>query len=273
MAIIALTQHLGTRAFDLGRLTAERLGYRFLTTDELIAQSSHGFQVTPEQLVIVDVRRPHFWERLKTDTQRVVAFFRAALLKAMAANNLVVAVHTATCLLPECGCGLRVRLTGPFRQRAEQVAREEGLTPALAERRVRDYDREVRARAQTLFNYDLDDPANFSLVLNTFSMPLGIAASMLASLAIELDRNTSPEQWRRMRDAALEAEIRAQLMLHPKIGHAPVEVQCAEGAVHIHGPGLVPPWDDLVNQVVRQVEGVGSVEVIADEQPVTVRPA
>jgi osmotically-inducible protein OsmY len=76
-----------------------------------------------------------------------------------------------------------------------------------------------------------------------------------------------------MSDAALEAEIRAALILHPKIGHAPVEVQCAGGVVHISGPGLVPPWDDLVNKVVRGVDGVVSVEVVADEQPVTVRPA
>ena len=50
MAIIALTQHLGTRAFDLGRMTADRLGYRFLTADEIITQTSHIFKVTPEQL-------------------------------------------------------------------------------------------------------------------------------------------------------------------------------------------------------------------------------
>jgi cytidylate kinase len=273
MAIIALTQHLGTRAFDLGRLTAERLGYRFLTADELIAQTSRVYKVTPEQLVIVDERRPHFWERLKTDTHSLVTFFRAALLKEMAANNLVVTGRSVTHLLPECGCGLTVRLTGPFKERAQAVAREEGLTLPVAERRVRDYDRELRARIQTLFNYDLDDPANFSLVVNTFAMPLGTAASMLANVAIELDRGTRPEQWRRMSDAALEAEIRAALILHPKIGHAPVEVQCVGGTVHVSGPGLVPPWDDLVNEVVRGVVGVVSVEVVADEQPVTVRPA
>ncbi len=235
-------------------------------------QTSHIFKITPEQLVIVDERRPHFWERLKTDTYRLVAFFRALLLKEMAANNLVVIGRTVTHQLPD-GCGLRVRLTGPFKERAQEVAKEEGLTPAVAERRVRDYDREWRARAQTLFNYDMDDPANYSLVLNTFSMPLGTAASMLASLAIEFDRSTRPEQWLRMRNAALEAEVRAALILHPKIGHAPIEIQCAEGAVQINGPGLVPPWDDLVNEVVRQVDGVVSVEVIADEQPVTGRPA
>src|SRR5712692_3496848 len=273
MAIIAITQHLGTRGVELGRVAAETLGYRFLTSDELIAKTSQAYKVTPEQLVIVDERRPHFWERLKTDTQSLVAFFRAVLLKEMAANNLVVTGRSVTHLLPDCGCGVRVRLTGPFKERAQEVAREEGLTPAVAERRVRDSDREWRARVQTLFNYDLDDPANFSLVLNTFAMPLGTAASMLASLAIELDRSTRPEQWRRMRDAALAAEVRAALILHPKIGHAPIEVQCAEGAVQVNGPGLVPPWDDLVNEVVRQVDGVVSVEVIADEQPVTVRPA
>ncbi|HJU09538.1 MAG TPA: cytidylate kinase-like family protein [Candidatus Binataceae bacterium] len=272
MAIIALTQHLGTRAFELGRLTADRLGYRFLTADELIAQTSHFFKVTPDQLVIIDERRPHFWERLKTDTQQVVAFFRAALLKEMATNNLVVAGRSVTFMVPE-DCGLRVRLTGPFKERAQEIAREEGLAPAVAERRVRDYDREVRARIQTLFNYDLDDPANFSLVLNTFAMPLGMAASMLASLAIELDHGTRQEQWTRMRDSAIEAQIRAALLIHPKIGHAPVEVQCAHGAVQVNGPGLVPPWDDLVNEVVSQVDGVISVQVVADEQPVTVRPA
>jgi cytidylate kinase len=273
MAIIALTQHLGTRAFDLGRLTADRLGYRFLTADELIKQTSHVFKITPEQLVIVDERRPHFWERLKTDTYQVVAFFRAILLKEMAANNLVVTGRSVTHLMPDCGCGLRVRLTGPFKDRAQEVAREEKLSEPVAERRIRDYDRELRARIQTLFNYDLDEPANFSLVLNTFAMPLGTSASMLAALARDLDRGTRPEEWQRMRDAALEAEVRAALILHPKIGHAPVEVQCAGGVVHINGPGLVPPWDELVNEVVRQVDGVLSVEVIADEQPVTVRPA
>jgi len=273
MAIIALTQHVGTRAFDLGRLTAERLAYRLLTADELIAQTSRLYNVTPEQLVIVDERRPHFWERLKTDTQRLTTFFRAVLLKQMASNNLVVIGRLVTSMMPNCAYGLRVRLTGPVKERAQEVAREEGLVPAVAERRVRDYDRELRARGQTLFNIDLDDPSNFSLVLNTFAMPLGTAASMLASLAIEVDRAARPEQLQPVCDAALEAEIRAALILHPKIGHAPVEVHCTEGAVRVNGPGLVPPWDDLVNEIVQQVDGVVAVEVIADEQPVTLRPA
>src|SRR6266446_208042 len=225
MAIIAITQHLGTRGVELGRVAAETLGYRFLTSDELIAKTSQAYNVTPGQLVIVDERRPHFWERLKTDTERFVAFFRAVVLKEMAKDRLIVLGRSVAHILPEHGCGLRVRLVGPMKDRVREVAAEEKLAPAIAERRVRDYDREVRARIQTLFGADIEDPISYGLMLNT------------------------------------------------KIGHAPIEVLCASGAVQVNGPGLVPPWDDLVNDVVRRVEGVKSVEVIAEEQPVPVRPS
>jgi hypothetical protein len=74
-----------------------------------------------------------------------------------------------------------------------------------------------------------------------------------------------------MRDAALAAEVRAMLMVHPKIGHAPLEVNCASGAVRVNGPGLVPPWDDLIGDVARGIDGVTSVEVNAEEAPAVVR--
>jgi hypothetical protein len=96
--------------------------------------------------------------------------------------------------------------------------------------------------------------------------------AMLANLAGEIDNSAGPENWRQLRDAALAAEVEAALMLHPKIGHAPFDVQCASGVVQVSGPGLVPPWDGLINDVARQVEGVKAVEVSADEQPIPVRP-
>ena len=91
-------------------------------------------------------------------------------------------------LLPQCRCGLRVRFTGPLKDRAREVAEEEKLAPAIAERRVRDYDYEVRARIQTLLGVDIDDSVNFNLVLNTFAMPIEMSVWVLAGLAGEIDR-------------------------------------------------------------------------------------
>ena len=274
MAIIAMTQHIGTRALELGRLTADLLGYRLLTTEQLYVVLAQRYQVPAPQLVIVDERRPHFWERLKADTQRIAAFFRAVVLKEMASDRLVVVSRSAALQFPpHCGCGLRARLVGPLEERTKAVAEEEKLAPAVAERRVRDYDRELRARIQTLYDVDLDDPTNFDVTINTYALPIATQAKMLAGLALDLDETIGPESWQQMRDAAVAAEVHAALMLHPKIGHAPFEVQCAKGRIQVNGPGLVPPWDGLIHEVARQVEGVHAVEVVADEQPMPVRPS
>ena len=48
MAIIAMSQQLGTRGNDLGQLVARRLGYRFLSREDLIAQVSRVYKVTAD---------------------------------------------------------------------------------------------------------------------------------------------------------------------------------------------------------------------------------
>src|SRR5690242_15875059 len=90
MAIIAITQHVGMRGAELARLTAERLGYRLLTSEQLVAETSRTYHVPAEALAIVDERRTTFWTRFKTDTGRFSAFFRAVVLKEMARDQLVV---------------------------------------------------------------------------------------------------------------------------------------------------------------------------------------
>ncbi len=273
MAIIAITLHLGTRGELLGRTLADRLGYRFMNVQDVIDEASKTYKITPELLVVVDERRPHFWERLKTDTARFIPIFKSVLLKHMAQDRLVVLGRSVAQLMPNHGCGLRLRLVGPLSERVKEVAAEEKLAPAVAERRVRDYDREVRARLQALFDIDIEDPTVHHMTLNTFMTPMPLLVAMLAAGAAEIDRAAGLEQWRLMRDAALAAEVRAMLLVHPKIGHAPLEVNCASGAVQVSGPGLVPPWDDLIGDVARQVEGVISVEVNAEESPAPIRPS
>ena len=56
MAIIAITQHLGTRGELLGRTLADRLGYRFMNVQDTIDEASKTYKITPELLVIVDER-------------------------------------------------------------------------------------------------------------------------------------------------------------------------------------------------------------------------
>jgi cytidylate kinase len=270
MAIIAIGQQTGSRGVELGQLAATRLGYKFVGGGELVEEASRRFGVTREQLQVFDERQPHFWERFRTDHERLFAVLRAVVLKEMAADRVVVVGRSLVPMILPAGTigAMRVRAVGMPAARVSQVADEEKLDRPAAERRVRDSDREMRARAQTLLGLDIEDPSHYSLVLNTSVLSLETLADALASCARQLDAAGGIDATHSMRDLALSAQVRATLLSHPKIGHAHIDVQCARGVVTLSGAGLVPPWDSLVQGVVSQLEGVTSIEIALEQPPI-----
>ncbi|HEY6300615.1 MAG TPA: cytidylate kinase-like family protein [Candidatus Binatus sp.] len=268
MAVIAISQQIGSRGIELGELAARELGYRFQSGEQLIAETAKRFNVSAEQVKWFDVHSPHFWER-KTDTGRFAAYYRAVFLQEAAQDRIVVAGRGSSHFLPEGGCGIRVRTMAPVALRIKQVAKDEKLAPAAADKRVRDFDMELKARIQTLFGQDIEDPAIYDLVINTSRLPLAAHANTLAALATHIDSGRTPERTKCMQDAAIAAQVHAALVAHPKIGDTQMSVNCSAGCVRVSGVGLVPPWDELVIGVAQRIEGVSSVEVGAEEDPVT----
>ncbi|MGH7863461.1 MAG: AAA family ATPase [Candidatus Binataceae bacterium] len=267
MAVIAITNQLGSRGIELGELCARILGYRFVTSADLVNETASRYRVSAEQLLVFDERAPHFWEWFTTDTRNFVAYIRAVILSELARDRVVVAGRSIAHIMPQCGCGLRIRSIGPFRDRALRVAEIEQLAPPAAERRVRDYDRELRARTQSLSGVNIDDDSIYDVVVNTFSLSVQAIADGLAALIRSIDERADASNWRAMHDAAVAAQVRAALVSHPKIRDARIDVACSAGCVRLTGAGLVPPWNELVESVAREVEGVASVEVSAEEPP------
>lgn len=271
MAVIAINQQLGSRGVELGQLAAAALGYRFWDRGQLISAASRAYKVDPEQFLIVDERQPHFWERPKVDTDRLRAFLRAVIFREMALDKMIFASSSGAQLMPANGCGLRVRAMASFPVRVRNVAESERLTPAAAERRVRDHDREVKARALSLYSFDIDDPHTYDLVLNTSVLPLETLAVSLRSCAEKIDATYDSRRWQELRDAAVAAQVRAALLLHPKFGHADINIECVGGAVRMNGPSLIAPWDDLARQVASGVDGVKSCAIGADDPVMPLR--
>lgn len=266
MAVIAINQQLGSSGVELGQHAAEKLGYRFMTGTEIIAAAAQRYNVTQEQLLIVDDRRPNFWERVRTDSAKLYCYFNATALSEMAKDKLVLVGRTIAQNLPDVGCGLRARAVAPFAERVKRVAADEKRAAPVTERRLRDHDREMRGRIMTLSGFDLDDPGNYHLMLNVFTAPLAALVDTICVYAQYIDNSATAAGWRAMRDTALAGQVRAALLAHPKLGNAPMKVSCSAGVVEVIGPGLVPPWDNLVYRVGMQVQGVESVHV--EDQPI-----
>ncbi|MHB8383419.1 MAG: cytidylate kinase family protein [Candidatus Binataceae bacterium] len=268
MAVIALSQQIGSRGIELGRLAAERLGYRFRSGDEIVAEAAQLYGVSADQLLVFDFRTPHFWQRGKADSHRYLAFVRAVMLRELCADRIVVAGRTLAHQTPAAGCALRIRATAPFADRVKQTAADEKMDPHAAEKHVRDYDREVRERSQTLSSVDIEDCTLYDLMVNTSAHPLASIAALIADAARILDETAAPAARDSLRDSALAAQVHAALLTHPKVRDAQIAVRCTRGAVSLTGPGLVAPWDAMVIEVARAIEGVTTVEVSPEEMPI-----
>src|SRR5579872_5174409 len=271
MAIIAINQQLGSRGDQLGQLAADALGYRYIGRSEMISAASREYNVDSDQFLIIDERQPHFWERPKVEADRLRAFLRASLFKEMARDRVVFASSSGAQLMPANGCALRVRAMASLPVRVRNIIEIEKLTPAAAEKRVRDHDREVKARALSLYNFDIDDAHIYDLVLNTSVLPLSALVETLRTCTEKIEASLDGHGLQELRDAAIAAQVRAALLSHPKFGHADINVDCALGAVRMNGAGLVAPWDDLARKVAAEIEGVKSCEIGADDSPMPLR--
>ncbi|HUY28818.1 MAG TPA: cytidylate kinase-like family protein [Candidatus Binataceae bacterium] len=268
MAVIAISQQIGSRGIELGRLAAARLGFRFITGEEIVAEAGRRYGVSTDQLLVFDLRTPHFWQRGKSDSHRYLAFVRAVLLRELASDQIVATGRILAHQTPGAGCALRVRVTAPFAARVRQTSADEKIDPQAAEKYVRDYDRELHERGQTLSGVDIDDPTLYDLTINTAAHPLESIAALLAEGARILDETAAPGARESLRDAAIAAQVHAALLAHPKVRDAQIAVRCNSGAVSLAGPGLVAPWDAMVVEVARGIEGVTAVEVAAEEMPI-----
>jgi cytidylate kinase len=271
MAIIAISQQLGSRGTELGRLAASELGYSFATSDELIKEAAERFRVSAEDLLLFDLRTPHFWERRRSESHRYIAFFRAVLLNKLAGGRIVVAGHSLAHHAPQSPAALRLRVVAPLAARVARLAEDEKSEPHAAERQVRDHDRELKARAQTLYGIDVDDPTLYDLTVNSSAHPLPAQVAAIAGFVRRIDETATQQHLDAIGDHAVAAQVRAALLAHPKVRDAQVGVSCNSGIVHVSGPGLVPPWDALVDEIARKVDGVRRVEVAAEEPPPPLR--
>jgi cytidylate kinase len=272
MATIAIGQRLGSGGAELGALIARRLEARFLGLDDLRGEAASLYQADPEQLRVFDTREPHFWEWLTTDTTRLLTYFHAVVLKHLAEDQVVLVSHSMPVWVPQgVGHVLRVRTIAPLEARMKRVMDEERLSAGQAEHRIRESDREVQARVRKMLGVDVEDSQFYDAVLNTTSAPLDTLATVVIDLARAVAKSCSANSRIILNDACLTSQVRAALMVHPKVGHAPIEVNSCLGAVTITGESLVPPWDRLVRDLVAQIEGVASVKLEAGEPPIPTR--
>jgi cytidylate kinase len=216
----------------LARILADKLGYAFLSRDDVVARANEcGIPVG--KLEVATVKKPAVRERLARLKERYLAVATATICEKAAAGNLVYYGRAGHFLLSGVSHVLRVRVIPEYTQRLDTVVQRTKLPRGKAETLLCDIDSDIRSWVQFVHGVEMDDLHRYDLVINLEHMNIENAATALCGIAGLPDFQPTPASRKAMEERLLQARARIKLALDERSADADLTVRSNDGVVTI----------------------------------------
>jgi cytidylate kinase len=192
---IAIASLPGAGGEELGRIVAERLGYRVFDR-EIVDEIARRRGVSDELIRGLDGRVRNLIDRYTADFLRTRSFNETDFLNEVVRAVFAIGQHGGAVIVGRGSAfilgphvGLRVGVVAPLAVRVERFAKQQGLEPKRAESILREEDERRTQYIRHHFRARLDDPLHYDLMLNSGAIELDAAASLvIESLHIRFPR-------------------------------------------------------------------------------------
>jgi cytidylate kinase len=196
MAVITFSREAHSGTQDLARLLAERIGYRYVSRDDLTrAVTARSGVVREPQSDETEGRALSIWEQLGEQLtggrQAYIAALRAVVTELALSDNVVIVGHGAGQFLTDVPSVVRIFVVAPIEDRVARLVAEGVPDAALARRLIDQEDRESAEYVRYVFGIDWLDPHQWDLVINTGRADTEAALDMLARYTERLVRGQS----------------------------------------------------------------------------------
>jgi len=186
MAVITISNELGSGGLDIGQRVAQSLGYAFVdkhTSDRVFRQ--YGLTKFSQ----VYNTAPSILDLLNSDNLLIVSMLNEILEALAQHGNIVILGRAGFAILGKYADVLSVHIKAALPDRVQRVMAREGLTDAAAvEEQVRDDDNMHRKFVQRFYNRQWDDPAGFGLMLNTSALAADTVVKQIVDAARALEQ-------------------------------------------------------------------------------------
>ena len=258
MSLIVISREMGSGGNQLGRLIADRLGYRFADRELLLAAVKR-YGIDEDRLLQVEEGKPTFWERFARDRDRYIAFLHAVIFTFAAEDDAVIAGRAAPFFFEGVEHALRVRVTAPLAVRAARLSEEAKISREAAEERIARYDRDSAARLEQVLGVQCNEPICYDIVINTERGGVEGCAAMIGEIVQHPPYRSTAAAVGRMRDRALAAQVRAELLQISGLDTPAIQVRAEGGRVSLEGTVFGPEWEARAIDAARAVPGVREV--------------
>jgi cytidylate kinase len=275
MGVITVSRHPGSLGDTLARALAERLNYRLVERAELIqlAERIGGPDIAWDRSPELRERSPSFWERLNEERRRYASVLRRVTTHLADEGDVVIAGLGAGQLLKGLNNVLRLQIIAPADVRLQRVMERgfDDVPGPLSRDRARDlirsYDRDASGYMRYLFNIDWMEPQHWDLVINTgrFSVPQAVEVIVAIVDSGVLEPSLADQQ--RLANLLLVSRVESTVLGDPTVWVNGLKVAAQEGHVRLEGEVITEDDRDAVEQVVRAIEGVLSIDNDLRVQP------
>jgi cytidylate kinase len=204
-SVVCISHATGAGGSDVGRLVAERLGFRYVD-EELVSQAALKAGVDASEIADEERRKSRLARVLDelalgggeawamggfvphgavggatSDELRV--FIREAIEETAAGGRVVIVAHAASHALGARQDALRVLVTGSPEMRARRLAEAESLDDSGAAKAIKDADAGRADYLKRFHGVGQEQPTQYDLVLNTDQLSPERAAALICEAA------------------------------------------------------------------------------------------
>lgn len=271
MAILAISQEMGSGGAEIGMTVATRLGYTYVDNEELLGRAQR-YGLAEDRLARLVEDRPSWVERFDAETRRCILALQTVLYEFAQADNIVLMGGGGQWLLRGVPHALRTRIVAPFSERVTRLTAtlsaegRERVTPKTVAQFIRRDDIQKSARMRYLFDVDLKDPGLYDVHINTAVLSRAAAVQLLANLARQPDLATTEAGRQLVADRALASQVEVALAGHPDLRRRAINVESRQGNVTLELSSGADP--DVARTVAQSVPGVDSVALRTAEIPI-----
>jgi cytidylate kinase len=257
MAIITISRQRGSLGDEIAKAVAETLQYALVDKTRISDAMADQGLPAPE-FEKFDGKKPSLWQSMTDQKKRFTFLIRAVVYDFAKAGNAVILGRGGQALLKEIPGTLHVRIVAPLETRIRRMMELEDSDERQAELLLAQYDRDSSGFIRSFFDVDWGDESLYDLIINTRSMSVGTATSLIAEAvcAPELNQRAA-EVVASLGDKALMQKARAVLVGYPGIDLTRIEV--AQGVVILSGLARSNDNIESCRAAVAQIDGVKDV--------------
>jgi cytidylate kinase len=258
MPIITISRGSYSRGKEVSERVARELGYTCVSRDEVIEQTSDEFNIPEVKLIRAIHDAPSILDRFTYGKERFVAYFEAALLARLGADNAVYHGLAGHFFFKGVSHVLKVRIIADMEDRVKLEMERKGGSYQEAYQTLKKDDEERSRWSRHLYGIDTLDPSLYDLVIHIKKIDVEEAVGLICHTVRSGRFEATPESRGVMQDLILSSAVKAALIpLKPDI-----EVTAREGRIFLKTKAIVSQRESLFQKIKETAEGIPGVKAV-----------